>query len=585
MQIASPARRRLARLAQGVRTASERHWRLVAIAMLGLLHLAVVRGTEDGWARALLLAHFGLALLWQPLLSAEQRISAAQAAAIGLGAAAVTFWLDWWLLVFWIVVLAGLVGGKVFLHRARWERRWHLLVLVYLLALLAVVVLPEIAPGRAISREVRSAAELGLPLLFVPLALIPADREGEEAPQVIDFFYSVFLMLALGTIVLGSFALMTLRRLAYLEALTATVFAVAGTILLLAFVWNPRAGSGGLALIFSRYLFSIGVPIERWLHFLSELSRVEERPVRFLAEAVAGLARIPWIAGARWQAGGEGGEAGEVSEHRLDYADAHLSLALYSRHRVGPALAWHLQLLGRLLSEFYRAKLREQALREASYLQAVHETGARLTHDVRNLLQSLGTLCAMAEKEPESPQLLALVRRQLPAIAERLAATLEKLRAPARDDGSAIDAREWWQGLQRRYQAQGLAFDTGAIAPDARVPQALFDSAAENLIANALAKRAREPGIAVRVAFAADPAPTLRVCDDGSAIAPEVAQALFRAPIASTSGLGIGLYQTAKLADANGYALALAANREGEVCFELAPAGTQGSTPAAIMRP
>ncbi|MDW8467842.1 MAG: hypothetical protein RML56_01320 [Burkholderiales bacterium] len=60
-----------------MRTASKRHRPLVAVAMLGLLHVAVVRGAEDGWARALLLAHLGLALLWQPLLSAEQRISAA----------------------------------------------------------------------------------------------------------------------------------------------------------------------------------------------------------------------------------------------------------------------------------------------------------------------------------------------------------------------------------------------------------------------------------------------------------------------------------------------------------------------------
>jgi hypothetical protein len=37
--------------------------------------------------------------------------------------------------------------------------------------------------------------------------------------------------------------------------------------------------------------------------------------------------------------------------------------------------------------------------------------------------------------------------------------------------------------------------------------------------------------------------------------------------------LGIGLYQTARLADESGYALTLAANRDGDVCFELAPAG------------
>jgi len=43
-------------------------------------------------------------------------------------------------------------------------------------------------------------------------------------------------------------------------------------------------------------------------------------------------------------------------------------------------------------------------------------------------------------------------------------------------------------------------------------------------------------------------------------------------------GLGIGLYQGARLAEASGYRLELASNRAGEVCFAL----TQGSTPAAV---
>ena len=47
-------------------------------------------------------------------------------------------WLDWWFLAFWVVVLAGLVGGKVYQQDAPWQRRCYLVVLVYLLALLAI---------------------------------------------------------------------------------------------------------------------------------------------------------------------------------------------------------------------------------------------------------------------------------------------------------------------------------------------------------------------------------------------------------------------------------------------------------------
>ena len=119
------------RLSNAVWVWTQRRWRFVVIAMLVLLHVAAVRGMADSWARALLLAHLGLLLLWQPFLHGEQRVSTAQAGFIALGAVVVMLWLDWWLLAFWVVVLVGLVGGKVFLHSATWQRRYYLVVLVY----------------------------------------------------------------------------------------------------------------------------------------------------------------------------------------------------------------------------------------------------------------------------------------------------------------------------------------------------------------------------------------------------------------------------------------------------------------------
>ncbi len=59
--------------------------------------------------------------------------------------------------------------------------------------------------------------------------------------------------------------------------------------------------------------------------------------------------------------------------------------------------------------------------------------------------------------------------------------------------------------------------------------------------------------------------------DSGQAIAPEIAEALLRAPVPSASGLGIGLYHAARQAEESGYALCLAENRPGAVSFTLAP--------------
>ncbi|MCC6212187.1 MAG: sensor histidine kinase [Burkholderiales bacterium] len=551
---------------------SQRHWRFVVVAMLALLHVAVIRGTADEWARALLLAHLGLFLFWQPFLRGEQRISSAQALLIGLAGAAVMFRVGWWLLAFWVVVLAGLVGGKVFLHQAHWQRRCYLVVLVYLLALLAILILPEVAPRREVSAEIRNAAEYGLPVLLLMVALMPVEQDAAEASQVIDFFYSVFVMLMLGVVILGSFTYMTLSRVPYLESLMSTVFLIAGTIFVLGLAWNPRTGFAGLNVFVSRYLFSIGLPVEKWLYFLAELSQSESRPERFLAEGIAGLARLPWIAGTAWAAGGRQGETGSRTGHQVLYESPQLELTIFSRHRTSPALQWHLHLLGQLLGEFYAAKLREQKLQHASYLQAVHETGARLTHDVKNLLQSLQVLCSVAGQD-DSVQLQALIRRQLPAITQRLSATLDKLRRPDSGDTQQLPLGEWWAALVRQYQAQDVEFNAASLEPELRVPKTLFDSVADNLLQNALAKRTAGNEVRIRVSIQCRNGARLRVHDSGRAVPAEIAAGLLRAPVPSATGLGIGLYQAARLAEENGYALTLAANRDGEVCFELSPAG------------
>jgi signal transduction histidine kinase len=559
------------RLASATWDFTRRYWRLIVVAMLALLHVAVFRGVADPWARGLLLAHFGVVLLWQPFLRAEQQVSPVQGFILALVAFAIMLHLDWWLLAFWVVVLAGLVGGKVYQQHARWQRLCYLLVLVYLLALLAVVILPEIAPRREIVPEVRSAAEYVLPLLFVLIALIPAEPEPNEQAQMIDFFYSVFLMLLLGVVILGSFALMTVRRTGYLEALTYTVFMTAGAVLLVGLAWNPRGGFSGLNVFFVRYLFSIGLPVEKWLHFLAELAQLEPRPDRFLVEALTALRRLPSVAGVRWSAGESQGEQGETSPNSVEFQNSALALTMYSRFRINPALHWHLHLLGQLLGEFYIAKLREEQLRQQSYLQAVHETGARMTHDIKNLLQSLNVLCSVAaeERNRDSRELQALVRRQLPAIAQRLTATLEKLQRPQEGGESYVSAQAWWDALLRQYRAENVQFEVAGMRAGVRLPHSLFDSVADNLIRNALEKHAADPSVRILVSLLVDGQATLRVKDSGAAIPEELARRLLRGPVTSQGGLGIGLYQAARQAEAAGYALSLETNRDGEVCFSL----------------
>lgn len=583
MQATSPQTTLFTRLANSALGISHRYGRFVVIAMLALLHFAALRGVADNWARSLLLAHLGLLLIWQPFLRGQYQVSATQLGCIALGAAAVMLWLNAWLLVFWVCVLAGLVGGKVFLHQARWQRRFYLMVLFYLMALLAIVILPEISPRKEITPELRQAAEYLLPMLFLAMALLPAEPEPMEAPQVIDFFYSIFLMLVLGVVILGSFTFMTIGRTSYLEALTYTVFLIAGSVFMLGLAWNPHTGFAGLNVFFSRYLFSIGLPVEKWLYFLAELSSVESRPDRFLAESIASLARLSWVTGAEWRVSNDQGEHGQKTPFRVEYENSELSLTIYSRYRTSPALQWHLHLLGQLLGEFYLAKKREEKLQQQSYLQAVHETGARVTHDVKNLLQSLNVIVSVARQETGreySPGFKALIGRQLPVIAQRLSSTLEKLERPNAEVEQTVSAAAWWDRLRQQYSgAPGVELEPLKPGADMSIPRLLADSVADNLIQNALTKRLSDPEIRIRVTMECDDSLKFSVCDSGRAIPPDLEKLLLRAPVRSNSGLGIGLFQAARQAGSAGYELALVSNRDGEVCFSLSKAQPADAAP------
>jgi sensor histidine kinase regulating citrate/malate metabolism len=87
---------------------------------------------------------------------------------------------------------------------------------------------------------------------------------------------------------------------------------------------------------------------------------------------------------------------------------------------------------------------------------------------------------------------------------------------------------------------------------------------------NIRTKRQVEPEVSATVTlYSAQNSIILTVCDSGSQIPDELAQSIFKDPVKSDTGLGVGLFQIAKQATSNNYALLLTSNQNGHVCFEL----------------
>src|SRR5437660_9898870 len=89
-----------------------RSWRGLFLVMLVSLHLATMWGTEDYWARGLMLAHFGLFILWQPFMRGEHRLSSVQVGSVGAVRLGTLYFPNSWLLALWVSVRAGSIGGK-----------------------------------------------------------------------------------------------------------------------------------------------------------------------------------------------------------------------------------------------------------------------------------------------------------------------------------------------------------------------------------------------------------------------------------------------------------------------------------------
>ena len=537
--------------------------------MLLALHAAVVLNAEAAVTRAFLLAHYGLFLLWQPLVRSEARIEPRLALPVFAMAALLVLVDSTWVMALWLAILAGLVGAVATSQNERGSRLAYLLALAYLLSLLLAWVLPQSLGDASLPDGLQAAVRYGLPLLPLVILFLPATRQ-RGGSSTLDFIYGLMLSLLIMVVALGAFAVVAVGRVSYAWALVQTLLGMAALLLALSWLWNPRAGFAGLGQVTSRYLLSVGLPFEGWAQRLATLAERERDPESFVRDALADLHELTWIRGGQWQGARGEGSFGEPAEHAITHTFHGLTLTWQSPRPLTPALALHVRLLSQLLGYFYAAKVREQTLREQAYSQAIHDTGARLTHDVKNILQSLKTLIAAADTStPEDGERLqALMKRQLPQLAARLSQTVDKLKQPAEMDVAQIPAQSWWGTLQTRYEHDDVQFSADAV-DDTPLPQDLFDSVADNLLTNALRKRQSEPGIAVGAHLTLHPLVCLTVTDSGEPAPEHVARNLFLSPVASDFGLGVGLYQAARQAARSGFRLELPDNHAGRVTFRL----------------
>jgi signal transduction histidine kinase len=567
--------------------APKQEYRLLGVILIAL-HLTLWWDATSVLSRLFLLIHFIAFLLWQPLWGKRESLNPQRLIALFIFFGFFLSFMNLWLITLWQLVLIGLLGGRDLVKPA--DRTINLTAIVFLtIELFIVNVHVLFFTDSSIHSSLNGLQWLFLNygLLLIPgcFFLISAD-DSIEYRHNIDFFHGLTLTLIIIILMLGSLVMMYHANISYPLAVFQMTLGVAFFILLISWIWVIFAGAASIEQMWVQHLFNLGSSFEQWLSSIAQPHNYKNMTSKqFLDAGFEYLATLPWIAGIEWSSSysSSNGTLGQKTKHTVVIDTQFIETTVYAYHRVGGTHYFYIKLLIQLLEHFHQAKLREETFAKQAHLQAVYETGSKLTHDIKNLLQVLygisdiiqNSQTAELDNSTEATQRVLdtqiQVQKQMPRLTQQLKRTLDKLEHPGKFSYAHVPVSLWWENVKARYRRQSITFYAKIDSENTLVPEDLFDNVVENLLQNALMKRRREPDLHIEVSLSITKSILqLLVSDDGSAIPPEIAENLLREPVQqSRDGLGIGLYNAAKQLIHTDYNLLISKNEAGLVCFEL----------------
>lgn len=560
------------RHANGIR----RRWSWIAASLL-VMHWVIWAEEGTRWMQPLLLVHVGLFLLGLPFRP-NRRIGFSRGMPLILVCCLLIFLPSRWPLTLWILLLIGFSGSCITLHRR--ENFMLILMLAFLVADLLFGCLPRLFDVQMDANVNRffAYAPAAAPLAMLLIATWPkasAASHAETDPlsshePLFDPLQGVALGLLVALLALASLLATYYTGTDYLHAALWTLLGISGGLLAIDRLFPAPLGLGGMAPGVSSLLYTVP-PLEKWLTSLSRLAQASDAPEAFLDRAFERLTALPRISGVTWSSVAGRGRHGRSDRHEIRVLIGDLVVSIHTHRPLAPLPALYCRLFIELTEHFYLAKQQEQALARQTQLQAIHETGARLTHDIKNLLQSLQALLELLRTPKQEPS-RAVLERHLSELIARLRLMLDKLLASPTaepESPSLVPVMKWWDALQRRHARAGIRFRLdGDKSPEDGIPGELFDNVVDNLLENVRHKNLTEDAVRISL-HVANREVVLEVCDDGAALPVELVGRILREPVPSASGLGIGLYQAARWATQAGYTLVLRSNEPGAVCFEL----------------
>lgn len=480
--------------------------------------------------------------------------------------------LNWWLTALMMCLIFGMVGGRILSKPDAKNRIVHMLAATYLLAMLLLWLIPKLLHDTDNLLAAQYVVTYFMPLLPLSITLLEHQNAPRTEAPIFDFFYALILSMLAIIIVLGSFIIGSLKQVDYMLVMCYAVTGMAIILFGFNFFWRATNRFSGAEVLMSRYLLSVGMPFEQWVKTIATLAELESEPNQFIEASMQSMMRLEWVSGVTWHTDDSEGSVGEIHKgHSTAFQYKDFAMTVSSNWPISPALYVHTHLLTQIIGEFYLAKQREMTLQQNTYMQAFYETGSRLTHDIKNILQSLSALIGAAQQvdAQNEAKLIQLIQRQLPLLNQRISSTLDKLSSPSVDKKRLAQFTAWWKLLCLRYGQPFITFQADDI-PNREINAEVLDSILDCLLSNAIEKSKHERQLLIQVSLKKQAEGyVLSVLDNGTSIPATISKKLFQQHISASNGLGVGLYHAAQDAEQAGYRLSLGSNKKGQVRFDI----------------
>lgn len=533
--------------------------------MLLTLHLALYNHQNIPFSVSLLLAHLGFFIFWQPLSNYQESINIRTLLLSLLIIAPLYYFLNWWFIALWIILLSGLTGGSALIQGI--GRGVYGIAAVILFLDLSLIITPNLFKLEVLTDEIDSIFFYSIVAACLFITFWP---NKQKRIVRIDYLHSTLISFGLFAFYLCSILVSFTYKTHYVQSLLTTTITLAVFLILISTLWFPKRGISNIGQKWEQHILNIGNPFENWLHETALLGKNKKlKPEIFLQYSIEHLLNLPWVSGVLWHSENETEFHGTATKYKIIFEENDLKLEIYSYIPMGSSLKIHAQLLLQLMAYFYQSKLREITLKNQTHLKAVYETGSKLTHDIKNILQSLQTLTGVVQATDDKEHSHELIEKQLPLLTQRLQNTLDKLQTKTDTGQSFKQLSVWWTELQNRYHGRDIDFE-GEIEKDVEIDTDVFDTILENLLENARSKRRHHPETIISTTIHSNSqSHYIDVCDSGEPVPDSKVNVLFNQILPSKDGYGIGLYQSAQLARRNSYELMLVNNENGKVCFRI----------------